>query len=201
MRRFTIGSAIVLALLLMLAAVAVAAPSFCDPDSPRFDPDNKLCATTTTSDTTSTTTTTVPEPPLQSCEKLPTLSGPGYVDFGCDWTPTDREVSEGVVALTVTGGEASYLAVFVRDSSPGNICVWKKWDKATGHDFTVTFPLVRGDDTYWNTGGEEWCAPYDEFGPKEDLNGEPLTLRVVVRAKRTTTVQIVLDPVQKLATP
>lgn len=141
-----------------------------------------------------------PEPPLQSCEVLPSLSGPGYSEFECAWTPKDDGSSQGVVTLTVTGGQAAYLAVFVRDSSPGNICALETWDKPTGTEFTATFPLVDERGTYWSTGGTDWCAPYDEFGPKEDLNGEPLNLRVILRGKKTTTVEVALKPVQA-ATP
>jgi hypothetical protein len=194
MRRLSILFSIVLVFaFVVVAAATAAAPDFCDEESPKYDPNHPSC---------DTTTPPTPEPPLQSCENLLPLSGHGYTELECAWTPeNDGSPSSGVVTLTVAGDEAVYLAVFVRDSSPGNICALEIWNKPTGTVFTATFPLADIRGTYWGTGGEDWCAPYDEFGPKEDLNGEPLNLRVILRGKKTTTVEIALDPVQKVATP
>lgn len=192
MRRIWI-TLLAVAMAVIVTIPATAAPpanDWCGDDGTK--PDHPSCS--------DTPTPTTPEPPLQSCEVLPSLSGPGYSEFECAWTPEDDESLQGEVTLTVTGGQAAYLAVFVRDSSPGNICALETWDKPTGTEFTATFPLVDERGTYWSTGGTDWCAPYDEFGPKEDLNGEPLNLRVILRGKKTTTVEVALKPVQA-ATP
>ena len=191
MKRLATGLAIVLALVLMLAAIATAAPpaGICDKN-----PDHPSCPTTTTT----TTTTTVPtEPPdLQPCASVTTIEGVvGLIDFACDWTPMEDSSTIGTVSVEVVSGQIGGLAIFVLDSLPGNICVLEQIDKPTEHE-SASFPLVDDRGTYWDTGGTNWCAPYDEFGPKEDLNGPPLHVRVNYRAKKDTVVEISLTPEQ-----
>jgi hypothetical protein len=186
MRRFTVGLAIVLALFLMLAAVAIAAP----PDFCTNHPDNPNCTTTTDG-----TSTTVPsDVPL--CDNIPLLGGPGRTSFECVWTPDEptniAENLEGTVTVDVTDGEVSGLVVSVRDSAPGDICVlMQEWPDQLGPVFTTTFPLadVARGTNYWDFGGTHWCEPYDPIaGPREDLNGKPLHVNVGFVGKKNTVV-------------
>jgi hypothetical protein len=146
MRRFTIGSAMVLALVLMIAAIAVAgSPTdvWCGTDGTRSD--HPSCATTTT--------TTVMPGPLGvglSCEDYAALN-PGSVEpltwnaggeesqFASPEEPlpvTSGEVlpcidflstTAGSFTVTVTSVEPeakrnSVLAIVVKDSHPGDHC-------------------------------------------------------------------------------
>ena len=195
MKRLATGLAIVLALVLMLAAIATAAPENCE-ELPVGNP--HYCGTTTSSSTTSTTTTMV----LGDCGSENTIhavKGPNALN--CEWTPTEPEdvgdSTVGMVTVTVDKGEIGGLAIFVLDSMPGNICELVQINKPTALE-SASFYLVEGTDTYWNTGGADWCAQYDEFGPKEDLNGEPLHVRVLFRAKGDTDVTISLTPEQEV---
>lgn len=222
MRRFAIGLAILLALSLMLAAVAVAAPSFCDPENPRYDPDNKLCTTTTTSDPTTTTTTKPPD--LRLCEDEFTVTGGReQVLFECDWAPVNDGASQGIVTVS---GEASRVVVMVRDSSPGDFCElswpgktsrgWEWYEGSLAGVLELTFPLT--DDTrgiYWafdyidNNGdwvmgssGEHWCGTYID-GLRDDLNGDPLHLFVILdgnknKNKENASVDVTLSPVPEV---
>jgi hypothetical protein len=208
MRRFTVGLAIVLALSLLLAAVAIAAPPICDPTNPRYDPNSPACST-------DTTPTTPPElPDLQPCPESFTLSGSGWSDFECDWTPANTGAMEGIVTVDVEG-EVRLLTVAVRDSAPGDYCdlVWEgntpgdsEWyvGSPTG-DLVLTFPLTDDRGTYWNfmytdndgagvaSSGEHWCGPYDPIdGLRTDLNGDPLHLSVGLRGKKTASVTVTL---------
>jgi hypothetical protein len=162
--------------LVMAAVPAGAAKPDCKPHQPN-------CSTTT-------------EPPLvQSCATLTTLSGTGSLGFECDWTPRNNGATTGTVTVTVISGEVSRVVLFVRDSSPGDICVLEQWWKATGTVFEASFPLADGPETYWNQGGTNWCEPFDPVaGQRTDLNGDPLHVRVNVRAKKGTVVEVTLSP-------
>ena len=191
MRRFTIGLAIVLALSLMLAAVAIAAPpGYCGPNG--SNQDHPSCPTTPSPD---------PDPPdLQPCPESFPLSGSGWSDFECDWTPANTGTM-GIITVNVVG-EVSLLNVVVRDSKPGDYCELSWEGKTDGDsewysgsptgDLELTFPLVAGDDSYWDS-GTNWC------GPRTDLNGEPLHLWVGFRGKKTVSVTVTMDPLE--ATP
>ncbi|RLE13346.1 MAG: hypothetical protein DRJ28_07525, partial [Actinobacteria bacterium] len=62
--------------------------------------------------------------------------------------------------------------------------------------FIAEFPLIHGDHTYWDN-GTNWCEPFDLIlGQRSDLNGEPLHVRVGVRAKKGTVVEVSLSPGQ-----
>jgi hypothetical protein len=187
MRRFTIGSAMVLALLLMLTAIATAAPPVDDWCGERgTKQDHPSCSDTTTS-------TTQP-PAVQPCKSGPLPVGIGNY-LQCEWTPQEGSSTVGTVTVEVVSGQIGGLAIFVLDSLPGNICVLEQINKPTGHE-SASFPLVAEDEkTYWSTGGIEWCAQYDEYGTKEDRNGEPLLVRVKYRAKKGTVVNISFSPV------
>ena len=191
MKRLATGLAIVLALVLMLAAIAVAGPPtdvWCDDENgPGTRPNHPSCATTTTPSPPTT------EPPvLQPCASDTTVIG--GVNFECDWTPAEGS-EVGTVTVTVASGEIGGLVIWVLDSLPGNICVLEQINKPTDHE-SASFSLVEGDETYWNTGGTGWCAQYDEFGTKDDWNGQPLHVRVKFRAKKDTVVEISLTPEQ-----
>ncbi len=171
-----------LALPVLAATAATAGPDFCD-----RKPNHPSCSTTPPPD----------EPAVaQPCETVTTLRGTGNLGFDCDWTPKEDGVTTGTVTVTVTSGEVSRVVVFVRDSAPGDICVLKQWDKATGTVFEASFPLVDERGTYWDN-GTNWCEPFDPIvGQRSDLNGEPLHVRVNVRAKKGTDVEVSLSPGQ-----
>lgn len=217
MRRLSIGLVLVVALLLMLTAIATAAPPFCDPDSPKYDPYSPAC-----SDATTTTT----EPTLEACPteiEIEILKS-GPVELECLWTPVEPEVRntmdgvEGKVTVTPVDG-ISELLVFVRDDSPGDICLLaqKAETQAVDGSFVGSFdlsyeapPALHEDwetpypaifeyyehQTYWSfnhfggdgENGMHWCYPQDGIeGMREDLNGEPLHLLVRFRAKKDFT--------------
>ncbi len=218
MKRFTIGLAIVLALSMMLTAIASAASleEFCDdyPDHQRCD------------DITPPTMPTVP-PALQPCEDHFTVTGEReQVVFECDWILPDEApeaVVDGVVTVRLDEGEVSGLVVMVRDSSPGDLCElswpgktsrgWEWYQGPLTGALDLTFPLTDNRGTYWafdyldNSGdlqpstGEHWCGPYDPIdGLRDDLNGEPLHLRVILdgnknKNKETAIVSVTLSPV------
>ena len=143
MRRFTIGSAMVLALLLMLTAIATAAPPncaelpfdhphYCGPPCDELDPSDPNYCDTPTTTTTTTTTSPVPDPStLEPCpaEKVIEVLKPGPVSYECLWTPEEpalisaEGVVEGIVTVTPTTEGVSSLVVFVRDDAPGDICL------------------------------------------------------------------------------
>ena len=190
MRRFTIGSAMVLALVLMLTAIAVAGPPaglWCeDENGPGTRPDHPSCATTTTPNPPTT------EPPVvQPCQSVTTLDG--VTNLFCDWTPEPGS-DVGTVTVTVTSGEIGGLVIWVLDSLPGDICVVEQINKPTETE-SASFSLVEGERTYWSN-GTGWCAQYDEYGPRDDRNGDPLYVRVHFRAKKDTVVEISLTPDQ-----
>jgi hypothetical protein len=218
MRRITIGSAIVLALLLMLTAIAAsAAPDgFCDDG--RVHP---KCPTTTTSPT-------IPEPPtLQPCENQFTVTGGReQVTSECEWTPQGSGPSTGTIAVTKMSGEVSRLIVMVRDSSPGDFCdlYWPEkpsrgsewYDGPLTGDLELTFPLNDDRGTYWdfdyldNDGqlvkgshGKHWCGPYDPIAGLRDDYGDPLNLRVILKGnknknKENAIVSVTLSSVQEV---
>jgi hypothetical protein len=122
------------------------------------------------------------------------LHSTGSNNFVCEWTPKQDGPDGGTVTVEVASGSIGRLAIFVVDSLPGNICVLEQINKPTEHE-SASFPLVEEEATYWSTGGTNWCAQYDEFGPKEDLNGSPLLVRVHFTAKRGAVVNISFSPV------
>jgi len=221
------GLAILLALSLMLATVAVAAPPLCDPDNPNYDPESPACSTTTT-DGTTTTTTTMP-PDLQACRDQFTVNGGReQVLFECDWTPQDDGSSTGTIAVTKVSGEVSGLVVMVRDSSPGDLCELS-WPGMTSRDWEwyegrltgaieLTFPLTDPRGDYWafeytnndlevvESSGEHWCGPYDPIvGLRTDHNGDPLHLSVLLdgnknKNKENASVNVTLStgPAQEI---
>ncbi len=137
MRRFSLALALAAALLLMLTAIATAAPPNCEElpfEHPHYcglpcdelDPsDPNWCETPPT-----TTTTTTEPSTLDAC---PTgtfpieVPRPGPVNYECLWTPEDPMAEpgvgvEGIVKVASLDGISS-LVVFVRDDSPGDICL------------------------------------------------------------------------------
>ena len=60
MKRLWITLAVVALAAIAALPAAAGAPDFCDPDSPKYDPDHPTCTTTTTPDTSTTNSTTIP---------------------------------------------------------------------------------------------------------------------------------------------
>ncbi len=180
MRRFTIGSAMVLALLLMLTAIATAAPPncvelpfehphYCGPPCDDLDPDDpNFCGTPLP---TPTTTTTPETSTLEPCltDIVIEVPKPGRVGYECLWTPGEPEsISaegvEGIVTVTPDGG-ISQLAVYVRDQAPGDICLGA-YGMEDDQVFEGSFDLSYGDlldDEIWDPDDL-----YPDFAPYED---------------------------------
>lgn len=197
MRRLTIGFALVCTLLLVESVAGAVPPGFCDPAAGHDD--HPHCTATTQPPSTTTTEPTDP-PAVEACLSENVIDAvKGTNAFNCEWTPTEPDYVDdstvGTVTVTVGNGEIGGLVIFVLDSMPGNVCVLEEINKPTEFE-SASFNLVEGTDTYWNTDSADWCAQYDEFGPKEDLNGPPLHVRVFFRAKGETPVTISLTPEQ-----
>lgn len=127
-------------------------------------------------------------------------------DFECEWSPSDSTPTpaDGTVAVEVTRGSITYLAVSVRDSSPGDICVLEsEWLDASGESLmplgagsavVATFPLVYGGESYWDA-PVHWCSRFDPIdGIRADLNGDPLHFQIYLRAARGTDIAFFLTP-------
>ena len=208
MRRLPI--LLVFALMFVLLALSPASagkPNCDDPEShPSCKADDPPPATT---------------PPCTD-EILTGITGNGRVGVECLWTPTTSGLTEGTVTVTPSRAISS-LVVFVRDSAPGDICLLTQPGSAVD-PFSASFPLAYGalevppdwdptgdypafddwvDSNYWEwsydgVDGAHWCYPQDGVqGMREDLNGEPLVLNVGWIAKKNTTVNVTLSPVQE----
>lgn len=216
MRRFAIGLAILLALSLMLAAVAIAAPpgDYCD-----ISGSHPKC-TTTTSDPTTPPTTVAPDSQPCAEGQFTVAGGREQVLFECDWAPVNDGASQGIVTVS---GEVSRVVVMVRDSSPGDLCElswpgktsrgWEWYEGPLTGALDLTFPLTDTRGIYWdfdymdNNGdpvmgstGEHWCGLYDPIdGLRDDLNGDPLHLFVILdgnknKNKENASVNVTLSP-------
>ena len=207
LKRTVGGAALGLVVVLTLAAAAAAALRNCKPKDP---------------DCSATTTTTMQQTGLEACNPdeggIITIPGSNRTVFECLWTPEAAETTVGSVSVNPFEGTIRYLAVFVRDDSPGDICLLR--NECDGQPpFVASFDLAYGnlpddetwdpDDlypdfapyenqTYWSFGGIHWCYPMDGVdGMREDTNGAPLHLYVALRAEKDTTVQIALFPNQE----
>ncbi len=207
MTRTAGGAALVLILVLALAAAAAAAPPSCKPKDPG-------CS--------GTTTTTTPPAGPEACSPdesgVITIAGSNRTMFECLWTPEFADTAFGTVTVTPVEGAIRYLAVAVRDDSPGDICLLKnEWDGSP--PFVASFDLAYGDlpddevwdpndlypdfapyegQDYWSLGGTHWCYPTDGVdGRREDTNGKPLHLHVALRADKGTTIEVALFPNQE----
>lgn len=128
-----------------------------------------------------------------------TVPGGGSIQFECLWTPKDPRTpkdppTDGNWAGKVgVEGELGSLVVFVRDDSPGDICLLEQLTQPEGTEF-FEFALVDGSSQYWDD-PTSWCKHF-EPSDRVDLNGPPLHLSVGFRSKRGTTVTITLSVVQ-----
>jgi hypothetical protein len=225
MRRLIIGIGTIVAVL-ALASVALAAPQdFCD-----RDPDHAKCH-----DTPPPTTTTVPpSTALEACEDSAnathvgdglielTIPGTAQTSFECLWTP-DQAVGTPTATVTVTeiGGAVKGLpTVFVRDDSPGDICLLEsEWGGAEAPPYTASFDLAYGTDlpdgyeawegtTYWDlvydqeglptdpVAGAYWCGPQDPIldSLRVDTNGTPLHFMASFNARSGGYIVVELTP-------
>lgn len=145
---------------------------------------------------------------LLGSDGQPFVAESGLIKFECLWTPAESATDVGTVTVEATEGSISGVVVFVRDDSPGDICVLEQdWDGQTGPSYTASFDLAYGPlnepfsdysgQTYWTWDSGQWCYPQDgDFNMREDSNGKPLHLRADFRAKKGTTVEITLFPPQ-----
>jgi hypothetical protein len=222
MRRFTTGIGTIIAVV-ALASVALALTS----TALAKKPDNPGKPTTTT--------TTVPQSTaLEACEDSAnaTLVGDGLIEltipgtaqtsFECLWTP-DQAVGTTTATVTVTeiGGAVKGLpTVFVRDDSPGEICLLESdWGGAQEPPYTASFDLAYGTDlpggyeawegtTYWDlvydqeglptvpVVGAYWCAPQDPIldSLRADTNGTPLHFMASFNARSGGHIVVELTP-------
>jgi hypothetical protein len=157
--------------LVLITGLTVAAPAAAKPGKPKPPPDPH------------------PEPTTLVCDTVTTLSGNGGLTLECEWTPANTGATFATVTVEAIGGSLSYLAIAVRDSSPGDYCYLANWDKPSETSYTASFDLVSDGTSYWASNGN-WC------GEREDLNGAPLTVTVSTRVKRGTQVVVTLDPPQ-----
>ena len=131
------------------------------------------------------------------CDAVTTLTVKGRTEFHCEWSPSgsDPRPEFGTVTIRATEGGVSEPGVFVTDSYPGDICLrGALW---VDDGWVGTVPLVHEGVSYWDA-PTNWCSRFDpvveEIGQKEDLNGDPLHLRVQLRARTLSTVTITLSP-------
>jgi len=208
MRRITIGILVVIAVLALTSAALAKKPD--NPGKP-------------------TTTTTVPQSPLLvACEDTDnatlvtdglielTIPGAGQASFECLWTP-DESVGTTTATVTITevGGAVKGLpTVFVRDDSPGDICLLEsEWGGAEEVPYSASFDLAYGNDlpegyeawagtTYWDftygddPTGTHWCAPQDPVldSLRVDSNGTPLHFMANFNARGGGYIVVELTP-------
>jgi len=128
--------------------------------------------------------------PDPACIATTELSGAGNLGLSCDWTPSNTG-EPGRVVVEVIKGRVAYLAIAVRDSSPGDYCAGPiLWGSryGPGATFEATFDLVGAGSTYWDA-PVDWCGT-----ARSDQNGQPLAVTVHARVKKGTQLQITLDP-------
>ena len=223
MRRLTIGIGTMVAVLAM-ASVALALTSTAlakQPDKP-----GKPTTTTTTSIPQSTT--------LEACEDSAnatfvgdglielTIPGSGQASFECLWTPDQAaDTTTATVTVTEIGGAVRGLpTVFVRDDSPGDICLFEsEWGGVREPPYAASFDLAYGMDlpdgyeawegtTYWDlvydqeglptdpVVGAYWCAPRDPIldSLRVDTNGTPLHFMASFNARSGGYIVVELTP-------
>lgn len=175
-------------LLLVVALIAVAWPAMGAKPDCAVDLNHPSCRPVST-------TTTSQVPSIGTCEAQLVLGSSGVTRFDCDWSPTfATAATSGVINVSTVSGELTHLVVFVRDSSPGDICVLEQRKRPIAPEFEASFPLRVGDESYWDT-PTHWCSRFDPVdGTRADLNGDPLHLSVSIRAKRGTVVEVSLTP-------
>jgi hypothetical protein len=181
--------------LLVVAAATAAPPNFCDEE--KFGLNHANCDEPPT------------EPPMIGPCKTTTRLPVGSSHLDCEWSPANTGATFGTVKVEAIGdGEISKVAVWVLDDFPGDICVFDQWNNAKTRDkvFEVQFPLVNADgDTYWEFDddddpatepivGAHWCSQFDDarVDRLDDLNGEPLHVRVNLRVGKGTVVDVTL---------
>jgi hypothetical protein len=199
---FSIG--LVFALVVVAAAIATAGP---DCKNPKFA-DRPSCSKET--------------PQLEACETYMTLDEGG---LDCLWTPVNDGSPTGKVLFSNMEGIRSGV-VWVLDDFPGDICVIEQgWGSRDGSTFEAEFDLVYGPtllgyeawegQDYWDFTyepddlstdpivGSYWCAPQDQASDsyREDTNGTPLHLRVLLNTTKRGHLDITLSPEQAPVVP
>jgi len=177
-----------------------------------------------------TTTTTQPTTTVAACEQSAeatlvefglielTVEGSGQVTFECLWTPENLGVDHATVTVTdVSGAVKGLPTAFVRDDSPGDICLLEsEWLDENGQTptslpYSATFDLAYGtglppgyelweNTTYWTFTypdepvGTHWCAPQDPIldSLRYDYNGGALHFQVNFSARSGGTVVVEL---------
>lgn len=210
MRRLTIGLGIVM-MVLLFASVAGAAPP-CEKN-----PDHPLCQ-----DPPPTTPTTTEAPTeLAACPDEMTIVGSGQTMFECLWKPgNDGSPTATVTISEITGAIPGPPTLFVRDDSPGDICVLlqgDEWNPPNEHGYEASFDLFYDTvpegyeawlgHSYWDfiydpladppmEPGTHWCAPQDPIldSLRYDTNGGALHFQISFNAKKGGSLQFTLEP-------
>ena len=212
MRRLSI----LLVIAIVFALIALAPVSAGKPDC-EVDDSHPSCK----DDTTPTTT----QPPqLEACQTNMTITGSGKTSFACLWTPVQVGDGAKVATVTVSGIEGGLKAppgVFVRDDSPGDICLLEQgWIGQTGPVYVAEFDLFYETvppgyeawegRSYWDLWyeseyvpgppivGAYWCGPQDPVLEtiRFDTNGTPLHFQVNFNARGGGQFDITLSPGQ-----
>ena len=229
MKRLAIGFSIVVMVLLFASVAGAVPPNFCDdgrvhPACP--DPDPSTTTTTTEPGTTTTTTTTTEAPTgLAACPDTKTIDGSGQMRFECLWQPIDDGSATATVTISeITGAVKDPPFLFVRDDSPGDICVLRQsddWDPPTENGYEASFDLFYATvptgeavdyspwlgHSYWDfkrqaemEPGTHWCAPQDPvlWSIREDNNGGALHFQINFNARGGGSVTFTLTPSNSL---
>ena len=141
MRRLTIGFTIVVMVLLFTSVAGAVPPGFCNDG--KFHP--QCPPPPSTSTTTTTTTTTEAPQELEACPNEMTITGKATTSFTCAWRPINNGSPTAAVTISeITGAIPGPPVVFVRDDSPGDICVLMQdddWAGQTGPEYVAEFDL------------------------------------------------------------
>jgi hypothetical protein len=217
MRRLTVGFTVVVLVLLLASVAGAVPPDFCD-----RNPDHDKC--TTTQPPSTTTTTEAPEE-LAPCPDEMTIVGSGQTMFECLWEPINNGTETATVTISnIEGAIAGPPVLFVRDDSPGDICVLKQGDEwgdptegPTGPQYVAEFDLLYRQvpegyeawlgHSYWDfvydpeadppmEPGTHWCAPQDPIldSLRYDTNGGTLHFQISFNAKKGGSLHFTLEP-------
>ena len=159
-----------------------------------------------------------------------TVTGKGNSGFECLWTPSNDGSTTATVTISgLEGGVVGPPMVFVRDDSPGDICLLvQDWGDQTGPVYVAEFYLQYDEEdevpegyeewlghSYWDflyddndpqtdpIVGAHWCAAQDPIQDsiRLDTNGTPLHFMVGFNARGGGQLNITLSPEPASPTP
>jgi hypothetical protein len=154
-----------------------------------------------------------------------TIDGKATTSFECLWKPVNNGSRVGTVTISnITGAIPGPPTLFVRDDSPGDICVLLQggeWDPPTENGYEASFDLFYDTvpdgyeawlgHSYWDfvydpladpkmEPGTHWCGPQDPIldSLRYDNNGGALHLQISFNAKKGGSLDITLFPENSL---